>query len=77
MIIEKLIKSFPYNLPKEKKIIYFINGIKELTNFHKKKCKEYKKILNLFNSSKFDKSNLSDYPFLPAKIFKKFLNIFI
>jgi len=72
MIIEKLIKSFPYNLSKEKKIIYFINGIKELTNFHKKKCKEYNKILNLFNSRKNNKQNLSDYPFLPTKIFKRF-----
>ena len=49
MIIEKIINSFPYNLPKEKKITYFIKGIKELTSFHKKNCREYRKILNLFN----------------------------
>ena len=72
MIIEKLIKSFPYNLPREKKTAYFVKGMKELTNFHKKKCKEYAKILNLFNSSRLNVMNLSDYPFLPTKIFKKF-----
>ena len=54
MIIEKLIKSFPYNLPREKKTTYFVKGMKELTNFHKKKCKEYAKILNLFNDLKYE-----------------------
>ena len=72
MIIKKIIKFFPYNLPKEKKTTYFIKGIKELTSFHKKNCKEYRKILNLFNFRKYNKLNLSDYPFLPTKIFKKF-----
>ena len=72
MIINELINIFPYKFSKKEKIAFFLKGIKELTKFHKRKCKEYKKILNLFNSSKFDKSNLSDYPFLPAKIFKKF-----
>ena len=72
MIIEKLINSFPGNFTKKKKISYFTKAIKELTNFHKKKCKEYSKILNLFNSHKYNKLNLSDYPFLPARIFKKF-----
>ena len=71
MIIKKLINTFTYNLPKEKKITYFIKGIKELTNFHRKKCKEYNKILNLFNSHQYDKKSLSDYPFLPTKLFKK------
>ena len=72
MIIEKIINSFPYNLPKEKKITYFIKGIIELTSFHKKNCREYRKILNLFNFHKYNKLNLPDYPFLPTKIFKKF-----
>ena len=72
MIIDKLINIFPYKFTKKEKIAYFLEGINELTKFHKKKCKEYKKILNLINNSEFNKSNLSDYPFLPTKIFKKF-----
>ena len=42
-----------------------------LTDFHKKNCKEYNKIL-LATESKKLKKNLSDYIFLPAKIFKNF-----
>jgi len=72
MNINELINIYPYKFSKKEKITYFLKGIKELTKFHKIKCKEYKKILNLFNYGKFNKSNLSEYPFLPAKIFKKF-----
>ena len=60
MIIDELINIFPYKFTKKEKIAYFLEGINELTKFHKKKCKEYKKILNLINNSDFNKSNLSD-----------------
>ena len=72
MTINELINIFPYKFSKKEKTTYFKKGINELTMLHKKKCKEYKKILNLFDYNKFNKSSLSDYPFLPAKIFKKF-----
>ena len=72
MIIDELINTFPYKFSKKEKIAYFLEGINELTKFHKKKCKEYKKILDLINPSELKKANLSDYPFLPTKIFKKF-----
>ena len=73
MIIDELINIFPYKFSKKEKNEYFLKGIKELTKFHKKKCKEYNKILNFINPSKFNKSNLSDYPFLPTKILKNLI----
>ena len=72
MTINEIINISPYKFSKKEKVAYFLKGIKELTKLHKKKCKEYNKILNLINYGKFNKSNLSEYPFLPAKIFKKF-----
>ena len=63
MTINELINISPYKFSKKEKVAYFLKGIKELTKLHKKKCKEYNKILNLINYGKFNKSNLSEYPF--------------
>ena len=72
MRIENLINHFPYEFSKKIKTPYFLEGIKILTKLHKDKCKEYEKILNIINLKNFNKMELPDYPFLPAKLFKKF-----
>ena len=41
MKIDNLINYFPYEFSKKKKTDYFVNRIKELTDLHKDKCKEY------------------------------------
>ena len=42
MKIDNLINYFPYEFSK-RKTDYFVNRIKELTDLHKDKCKEYEK----------------------------------
>ena len=54
MIHKELFEIYPYKFNKKDKKVYFSKGIENLTNFHRKKCKEYNKILNckLSNYSK-------------------------
>ncbi len=72
MKIDNLINYFPYEFSKKKKNDYFVNRIKELTDLHKDKCKEYKKILNIIYTKNFKNKNLTDFPFLPTQLFKRF-----
>lgn len=50
----------------------FLNKILYLTNFHKKQCAIYKKLLNKLNFKISKKTKLNDIPFLPTRLFKKF-----
>ena len=72
MKIDNLINYFPYEFSKKKKTDYFVNRIKELTDLHKDKCKEYEKILNIIYTKNFKNKNLTDFPFLPTQLFKRF-----
>ena len=68
--IDNLLKKSPYSLKfYEKKIIYK-KIINELTNYHYKNCKEYKKILDFFNFNPKKNNSLNKIPFLPVKLFK-------
>ena len=71
MNIEDYKKLEPFSLNKIKKKKIFENLINYLTVHHYKKSKEYKKILDFFGY-KFNKKELSEIPFLPAKLFKEF-----
>jgi|TARA_B100001540_G_scaffold284486_1_gene276835 hypothetical protein len=69
-IKEELFQIDPYSLKKNDKENIFFDHIKKLNAHHIKYCKGYKKIMN-FNSYKNMQFNrISDYPFLPALIFK-------
>lgn len=48
----------------------FENKIYNLTKFHYKNSKEYKKLIDILHFSKI-KKNLEDIPFIPAKLFKE------
>ena len=72
MIYKELFNISPYKLNKSDKRNYFIKGIEDLTNFHKKNCKEYRRILNGFKFKESEENQLLNYPFLPTKIFKNF-----
>tara|TARA_Y100000590_G_scaffold467660_1_gene647290 strand:+ start:374 stop:1438 length:1065 start_codon:yes stop_codon:yes gene_type:complete len=69
---KKLFELSPYTFNKNEKNKYFIKGIENLTNYHKKNCREYRDILKKISFTKSDKNKLMDYPFLPVKIFKDF-----
>ena len=70
--IDNLLTKSPYSLKfNEKKIIYK-KIINQLTNYHYKNCREYKKILDFFNFNPKKNNSLDDIPFLPVKLFKEY-----
>ena len=71
MNIEDYKKLEPYSLDKSEKKKIFENLINSLTLHHYNNSKEYKKILDFFDY-KFNKKQLNEIPFLPAKLFKQF-----
>lgn len=71
MKIDNLLNNNPYSLSVNKKFFLFSNKINELTRFHRKKCSEYKKIIDFFGFKIRNKYELKDLPFLPVQIFKE------
>ena len=70
--IDNLLTKSPYSLKfNEKKIIYK-KIINQLTNYHYKNCREYKKILDFFNFNPKKNNSLDEIPFLPVKLFKEY-----
>lgn len=71
MTYEEILAISPYSLGKEEKKKLLNERLIELTEYHRKKCNEYAKILN---SIDFDIESINDYeqlPFLPVRLFKK------
>jgi len=69
--LRNIIKYSPYSLEKSQKNKLFKNFFTELTFYHYKKCKDYKKIIkNLKFKIKNRKNELKDFPMLPVTIFK-------
>ena len=67
----KLFKLPPYSLGKwEKHKGIFFKYLKNLENFHKNNCSEYKKILKGYNYK--TPKNLNELMFIPVNLFKKF-----
>jgi phenylacetate-coenzyme A ligase PaaK-like adenylate-forming protein len=58
------------NFQNKKKLTTKLNLLKKLTNFHIKKCNEYKKIINLKMKNSIKINSIDQIPFLPADIFK-------
>ena len=70
----KLIKKFldkenVFNSTNDQHKKLFFKSIKELTFFHKKNCKKYKKFVN-FTLQLNKVKKISDLPYLPVQIFK-------
>ena len=60
----------PFELSQNDKQLMMLNEMQLITSLHSDNCIEYKKILA---SSKFDLNNVnlvSDFPFLPVRLFK-------
>ena len=71
MYIDKFINYEPFSLAKNKKKKVFEKCIKLLTDHHYKNSKEYKKILDFFQHD-LKRKKLSEIPFIPVQLFKKF-----
>ena len=71
MQINEYLNLEPFSLDKKRKKILFSNLINNLTSYHYRNSKKYKKILNFFNYN-LRKSKINKIPFLPTSLFKKF-----
>lgn len=59
-----------YGLSTSEKQALLLEDLRDLTNWHKKSCAPYNKILNALYPDTHDFSNLADVPYLPVRIFK-------
>lgn len=71
MLYEDLLKISPYSLEKEKKEKILMERLVELSELHKQKCPEYRRILNSIDYDKSRVSSYKDLPFLPVRLFKE------
>ncbi len=71
MLYEELLKIPPYSLGKEEKEKMLTERLLELTEFHRKECPEYGKILNSIDYDKGRVGSYKDLPFLPVRLFKE------
>lgn len=62
----------PYELDKEAKNELITKELKELTNFHRKKCTAYNNFLNTLQYDESKVKCVEDIPFFPVRMFKEY-----
>ena len=62
----------PFSLSKDEKTNVYLNALRELTIWHYENCPEYRKILDFtqFHVSKV--TDISEFPFIPVRLFKEY-----
>lgn len=68
---EKILEVSPYSLEKARKEELLTRKLTALTEQHKEKCPQYKKILDSMSYDKEKISSYKDLPFLPVRLFKE------
>lgn len=71
-MIEDFYLLEPYELDKKAKNKLLTKELKELTDVHRKKCKEYSRLLNTLQYNKEDIKSIEDIPFFPVRMFKEY-----
>ena len=67
---EEILKRLPYSLNKEDKRKLLNQRLRELTELHYEKCREYRNIVNVLGG-KCDDAEYEEIPFLPVRLFKE------
>lgn len=70
-LLEDLLKINPYSLEKGDKDKFFPKIIQELSIHHYENCENYRNIIDRVYSKNFTHKKLSDFPYLPAELFKE------
>lgn len=70
MTLEELYEIEPYSLKHEKKEKVMLDGLSRLTEYHKKNCTEYSKIISLQKKEKY--TTTADIPYIPVRLFKEY-----
>lgn len=71
MTFEEILEIAPYSLDKSEKEKLLTERLMELTEYHKKNCPEYARILESISYSNGDINSYKDLPFLPVRLFKE------
>lgn len=71
MTFEEIARLSPYSLDKAEKKRLLTARLTELTEYHKKNCPEYSKILDSISYDEKEVSSYVDLPFLPVRLFKE------
>ena len=71
-MIEDFYLLEPYELDKKAKNKLLTKELKGLTDVHRKKCKEYGRLLNTLQYNEEDIKNIEDIPFFPVRMFKEY-----
>lgn len=70
MTFDELLQIAPYSLSAEEKEKVLSQRLIELTEHHKERCPEYRRILEGISYDKSKVSSYRDLPFLPVRLFK-------
>lgn len=70
MKIEEIMDIEPYSLERKAKEKLLTERLIELTELHRERCSEYKKITDCLSYEKTNIFNYKDIPFLPVRLFK-------
>lgn len=70
-MIEKFHELNPYSLEKKEKDVLLTSEVKELIEFHRNNCDEYKNYLNAIDYDESQVEHLEDLPFIPIRAFKE------
>lgn len=71
MTFDEIMNILPYSLDAKEKEKLLTERLVELTELHREKCSEYKKILEAINYDKSNVKSFLDIPFLPVRLFKE------
>lgn len=71
-MIDDFYQLNPYELNKNDKEILLRKELTELTEFHRKQCKEYDNFLNAVGYSRKNIKSVYDIPFFPVRLFKEY-----
>jgi Acyl-protein synthetase, LuxE len=68
---KKLLEADPYALERDIKDSLLLDALKSLTTFHRDRCLPYLKISDALYGENFEANQLSEVPFIPARLFKE------
>lgn len=70
-MIEQFHEIEPYSLTQEEKQELLLKELLELTEHHKAHCDRYRRIIEAYGYQKEKINSISDFPFLPVRLFKE------
>ena len=71
MTFDELLQIPPYSLGKEEKSALLTQRLTELTELHRTRCPEYRRILDTLSYDASQCGSCQDIPFLPVRLFKE------